>query len=730
MLITAPAGYGKTTLLAQWAEIDPRRFAWMTVAEVDRDPVTLLGHLAAALERAGVDCSNVTAAFARGDVASLSSALRGAVASLQAPIVIVLDDAHRLTSTRVQQALIAVLGDLDGGAQLVLAGRRHTALTRRLSRSSPGALELGVVDLQMTVSQAAALLLAEEVELPEPSLAEIHRHVEGWPAGLTLAALALRAERHRGVERIEFDGVDRIVGDYLREELLSGLSGSDLELLRRVSALNRTCAPLCDSTLATRGSGERLDRLARSDIVTASVGAPPCAVAGRRCYRLNPMVRQALRSELERHEPEALADLRHRASVWSAANGRLYGAIDYAVRAGDRERVIGLLEAEQPRPVDGDSIGVLEACLELLDDGHTLERHPAVAMLGARMHAVAGRVEAAERFRCLAERGFQRVQSQLLHAPAVSVTRAAMCCHGIATMRADATLAVRSSAEGTSWHADALFLLGIAELLGGNPDVATELFEQAAAAGAACGAADVESAALAELSLLAASAGRWSQASSLAIHARSAALDAGLDPAAFTRLPPSSALTWVAAARGAAHAGDQRECRRELERSRALLPRLNDAVPWLGGQVRIELARVHLSLGEPASASELLDQVDDLLARRPGLGAIPTQAAELRGRIAQVEESVSGRPATLTRAERKLLPLLMTHRTLREIAATLDISRNTVKSQAISLYRKLGVSSRSDAIAVAAELGLVDPLRPPGRFDGGPPARTKAGAPR
>ncbi len=725
-LITAPAGYGKTTLLWQWAETDPRRFAWLTVAEAGRKPLAVLEDLAAALEHAGVDCSAASAALARGgDAASVSEALRRALAALPTQIVIVLDDVHLLTSTRAERALARVLAAAGAGSQVVLAGRRPTALTRRLARSAAGALELGIADLRMSTLQAATLLRAEDVELPEPRLAEIQGRVEGWPAGLYLAALALRAQREHGAGPLEFDGADRTVGDYLREEVLSGQSRDDLELLRQASALNRTCAALCDAALGADGSEERLERLAGSDLLAPSVGLPPCGVAGRRCYRPNPMVRDALRSELERHDPELLAELRRRASLWSAANGRPYGALEYAVAAGDRQRVISLLETDEPRPADAAGVGVLEGCFDLLDDGRSLERHPAVAMLGARIHAVAGRAEEAERFARLAERGFRQAspQSEPL-APALSVTRAAMCRDGIATMRADATLAVRASAEGTGWHAEALFLLGIAELLGGAPEAAAALFEEAATAAATSGVPDVESAACAELSLLAASAGYWAQARALALRARGAAVDSGLEPP-----PPTSALAWIAAARSAAHTGDRRGCSRELERAHALLPRVNRALPWLAAQVRIELARVHQALAEPALAAELLDHVDDLLARGSGLGTIAAQATALRDRIAAAEDPLSGWPATLTRAERKLLPLLTTHLTFREIAASLDVSRNTVKSQAISVYRKLQVSSRGDAIDAAVELGLIEAQRPPGRSRSAG-AIAPAGAPR
>jgi LuxR family maltose regulon positive regulatory protein len=132
------------------------------------------------------------------------------------------------------------------------------------------------------------------------------------------------------------------------------------------------------------------------------------------------------------------------------------------------------------------------------------------------------------------------------------------------------------------------------------------------------------------------------------------------------------------------------------------------AVPWLSVQVRIELAKAHLDLRDPRGAATLYHEADEILRSRPRLGTLVAEAEDIRSRITSTSEDASGWAATLTEAELRLLPLLTTHLSFREIAERLFVSRNTVKTQAISVYRKLDASSRSEAIERAVELGLVD----------------------
>ena len=204
--------------------------------------------------------------------------------------------------------------------------------------------------------------------------------------------------------------------------------------------------------------------------------------------------------------------------------------------------------------------------------------------------------------------------------------------------------------------------------------------------------------ALYERSLLAMARGDWSQAEDLANQARVACRRPGIEETA----------VWVAQARVTAHRGDFPAARQALAYAQRLRPLATYAMPHVSVQIRIELIRVHLALADIAGARTLLREVDELLRRRPALGALAGQADELRDRLAQARGSNAPGASALTGAELRLLPMLSTHLSFAEIAAEMSLSRNTVSSQAMSVYRKLAVGSRSQAVERSRELGLLE----------------------
>jgi LuxR family maltose regulon positive regulatory protein len=156
------------------------------------------------------------------------------------------------------------------------------------------------------------------------------------------------------------------------------------------------------------------------------------------------------------------------------------------------------------------------------------------------------------------------------------------------------------------------------------------------------------------------------------------------------------------------HRGDVPAARQELASAQRLRPLLTYALPYFAVQARIELARVHLALADLPGARTLMREVDELLRRRPGLGTLAGQAQALRARLAKEHNSSAPGASALTGAELRLLPLLATHLSFPEIATQMFLSRNTIKSQANSIYRKLGASTRNQAVARSRDLGLLD----------------------
>jgi LuxR family maltose regulon positive regulatory protein len=248
------------------------------------------------------------------------------------------------------------------------------------------------------------------------------------------------------------------------------------------------------------------------------------------------------------------------------------------------------------------------------------------------------------------------------------------------------------------WRPWALVVDGTAHLLLGEDDRADRVFAEAAAASAQ---PESHALALSERSLLAAGHDD-ERAEALALEAHRLIEDRELDAY------PTAALDLAATARALLRHGRWDEARRQLTVTQRLAPFLTHAIPWLSVQVRLELARAYVTLRDRNAARALLDEANAILALRPALGVLAERVAALEAEVEAMPEAAGGGTSGLTRAELRLLPLLSTHLSFREIGERLFVSRNTIKTQAISVYRKLGVSSRSDAIARAAELGLVD----------------------
>jgi len=238
--------------------------------------------------------------------------------------------------------------------------------------------------------------------------------------------------------------------------------------------------------------------------------------------------------------------------------------------------------------------------------------------------------------------------------------------------------------------------------LSGDLDGGDASLEDAASIAAATGAADVLVVAPCERSLIAMARGDWDRAKVFASQARAPLREAGIEESYVTP------LACAVQARIALHRGDVPAARQQLVMAQRLRPVLTYAVPYLAVQARIELARAHLALADLPGARTLMREVDELLRRRPALGTLADQAQALRTQLSKERVSAAPGASALTDAELRLLPLLATHLTFSEVGKELFLSPNTIKTQAGSIYRKLGASTRSQAVVRARELGLLE----------------------
>jgi LuxR family maltose regulon positive regulatory protein len=701
--VIAPAGYGKTTLLAQWAERDPRTFVWVTVDERDNDPVVLLRHIAAALMREEPLEDRLLNALRVSAPSVWSRAVPRLAVELaaRAPIVLVLDNFNLLRSRAVLETVAALIDDEADGSMLVAAARVAPRLPLAPLRAGGRLVELGAETLALTRREAQMLLRSTGVSMSGAQEAQLIEQCEGWPAALYLAALSIRDGDELSDGPAPLHGDDRYVADYFHAEYLSRLRPGPLRFLRRTSVLDRMSGSLCDAVLDDEGSGAQLAKIERANLFLIPLDHR------REWYRYHHLFRELLQRELAEHEPEIVPELHARAADWFAEAGDDETALEHACAAGDCDRAAEILAAIAPRVYESGRVTTLEHWFERFEKAGLLDQYPAVALHGSRVHALRGRLEQAEAWLDAGARG--RTRSKLPDgsrsvAPWIAVLRAWLCRQGATQMLTDAELGLAGLAPESNWRPSALLARAAALLLLGKDEQADEVFASAAACAEEHGSSATRVVALAERALLAAKAGDQELAEELSRNATDAMDGAQVEDA------PARALEQATAAQMLLHRGRWNEARACLDAAQALLPQLTLAIPWLAVQTRIELGRGFVTLRDSRALEELLAEIDGLLERAPGLGTMAAAADTLRQEADAVPEREGGATG-LTPAELRLLPLLATHLSFRQIAEQLYVSRNTIKTQAISVYRKLGVSSRSDAVAEAQRLGLGEHLR-------------------
>ena len=345
--VVAPAGYGKTTLLSQWAERNGQAFAWVSVDDGDNDPKVLLAYIAEALNTVAPVSKRVFDALASPASSvpgSVVPRLGNAFSSMTAPVVLVLDDVHALHNSECRAALSVLADHVPAGSRLVLAGRAEPPLRVARLRAERKILEIGPGDLSLTRAEASLLLRAAEVALGEDEMTELHRRTEGWAVGLYLAALYLREGGSPGGAAASFGGDDRFVSQYVESELLSRISQQQRVFLTQTAVLERLCGPLCDAVLDHDGSVAVLADLARSNLLLV-----PLDRRGQ-WYRYHHLFRDMLLAELERAEPALMPVLRRRAAGWCLDNDLPEAALEYSIAAGDVDTAARLVEKLWSRP--------------------------------------------------------------------------------------------------------------------------------------------------------------------------------------------------------------------------------------------------------------------------------------------------------------------------------------------------------------------------------------------
>jgi LuxR family transcriptional regulator, maltose regulon positive regulatory protein len=694
-LIIAPAGYGKTTLLAQWSERDERPFAWVTLDAEDNDPRSLLSAIALALDAVEPVGWDVFEALASPGADGATVALGRLARSLgrrEQPVVLVLDDLHVLRTRESRRVVTKIWQAFGAGLQLALASRSDAVMQVGRLRAHGLSVELRREDLAMTRSEASMLLHLAGLELAPEQALTLARRTEGWPAGLHLAALSLREQNGDRPDVEQLAGDDRFVAEYIREELLSELPRAQIEFLTRTSILERLSAPLCDAVLGRRDSADLLPRLARSNVLMAPLDRRD------RSYRYHELFAKVLQAELRRLEPGRDVELHRRAAAWCAAHGETDLAIGHAIEGHDLERAGRLLWEGAIRHAARGRRSVIRGWLDRFGDDD-LAAAPLLALAAAGGSLAAGKLDETERWTGLAAGASD--DTDVVRA-GVALMEAAMGRRGIAEMGSSAARAYELLDETTAWRPVCRLLQGVASHLAGERDKARDLLQDGAHR-AAASAPIVQALCLAQLVLLVTEEDDHERATTLAERAMAQIRRCGLEQC------PTVALPMAVSAELQARRGQVTEATSEVREALGLLERITDPSPWYAAECRIVLARAALRLKGPAAAGELLGEARAALGRAPDAVVLRDWLDEASAQVDLALGSTAGEDWSLTSAELRVLRFLPSHLSFREIADRLYVSPNTVKTHARGIYRKLGVSSRATAVDRARGAGLVDP---------------------
>jgi LuxR family maltose regulon positive regulatory protein len=704
-LLSAPAGWGKTTLLAQWAVGTgaDERFGWLSLDRSDNDPVWFWMYVVAALQevRPGVGTRAVELLTMGADpVQVVLPTLLNDLDTIANPMVLILDDYHLVVNRAIHEQMAFVIGRMPANLHLVLSTRSDPMLPLARLRASGDLVEMRSDDLRFGVIEADHLLNdVLGLALAGADVQLLHQRTEGWAAGLYLAALSLAGRPDAAAFIRTFAGDNRHIVDYLMAEVLDSQPANTRSFLLRTSVLGRLSGALCDAMLQTSGSASVLEKIERENLFLVPQDM------SRHWYRYHHLFGELLRAELYRSEPDIVAGLHRRAADWFEAEGLVDEAVRHIVAAGDIARSADLIAADWVNEFNGAGLSTVSGWLDLLPD-ETVSRDPRlsvarawIALTGGQFDDAHSWIEAVEAGSAIntgdhGSLGAQLVALREVHAFMTGDVAAALeAARRAMTLDFGDALQARSAACG---------IYGSALYFSGRIDEAQATFRQAVELAEKIGDRRRRIYALGYLALIAAETGQLADAESQIRRATGVGADSAGGEHFINAMVPLAAATVLdlrgdrAAAAAAADVAVSlaRKGAGILERAKALVFR----------------AKILEDLGDHETAAVSRSEAGALLR-----GCADAGGAQWSLSAAQPRKGVAVSPRSrrdtaveeLTAKEHEVLRLLATRLSRREIGQRLYVSLNTVKSHQRAVYRKLGVENRNAAVARARELGLL-----------------------
>jgi LuxR family transcriptional regulator, maltose regulon positive regulatory protein len=693
VVVQAPAGYGKSTLAAQWCRSVHRPVAWLSLRDSDNDVVQLLSRLTVSLEGLGtVDAELI------GDLHSPEPPIEAVLfprflddLALRAPFQLALDDAHVIDHPRALAVLNGLVNAIPNGSQLILVSRTDPRVGLARLRAAGDLHELGARDLALDDGETRQLFSLAGIDLSESEASGLCATTEGWAAGLAMAAMS-RSKADQASPFGPWALAHRDIADYFREEVLERESDDVRRFLRATSLVERISGPLCDAMTGRHDSAQLLDELARTNLFVVRVDND------RHWFRYHHLLQDLLQKELHRDGDHAETDLLNRAAAWHEDHGDPAEAFEYARRGNDFDRAGRILLGHWDEYLGtGRSDTVmrwLNRCRE-----QDIVADPQFAIAAGWITAHLGDAERANRYLAAAERCDLAASSAdgatSLHAAMLSL-RGSLGTRGAAQMLKDGLEFVASELPARSRYLlEGYLIVGEGHLFLGHTTEAIAAFHETLVLTETKRTPHHVYARAWVLGLLAlayADRGDWDRAERDARMAGE--LLTGRD-LIMHRIPMLTARATIAV-----HAGDGAAGASAIAEAREIMPTAL-AVPCLQAEMSLRCAQAALALGDDGTASALVWDTQMACRRLEDPGSLPDRLNTLRERMVGIDPL----RGLLTPAEKRVLVQLASHRTLLEIAQRLYVSRYTVKTHVASIYAKLGVSARADAVAA-----LGDPL--------------------
>lgn len=676
VLVSAPAGFGKSSLLADWVASAGLRSAWLTLDRGDNDVVRFArGLLAVAGTLAGDERSEPATPDPELALGRVLDAIAGVLdAEPDRGVAIVFDDYHLVAEPAVQALVASLLERLPPRAVLAIATRADPRLPLARLRARGELLEIRAADLRFEAAEADELLRTAGVELGPDELEALVHRTEGWAAALRLAAISLQGRPDRAELVHRFGASHRFVLDYVTDEVLAGLPPATQDFLLRTSILERLSGPLCDAVTGRADGQERLEELERLNLLIAPLDDERC------WYRYHALFGEILRTRLRALHPGEVASLHARASAWHEERADDDPAIFHALRSGDTERMARCVAYASGRHLNAGELATVRRWLEALPAG-VVRNHAQLAAAYAWYCIVEGDTDATAEWVGISERAFA---AGLDGGPEMRdgiPSQLAMLRSHLARLAGDAAGAIEEARRavdlvpaGMSPEKEAILrgtavgVLANALLGAGETEAAVEAYRSGLVDLRAGGNALAAGRAVADLA-------------DIAIERGDAAAAVRLCEAELEREDPGSraadAAIWTALARAHEQLGHDEAARAAARRGLEVATRSGDA-PVV------------------ALAQALLERAE----RRDGTGAEADGSPGPRSLLAGLAEP-------LTERELEVLRLVALGRSNSQAAAELFVTVGTVKSHLHTISGKLGATNRVEAVARGRELGLL-----------------------